>query len=184
VKKRTRKKRQPKNWATEKIGNENKRVEKQGNTKLPSHFSLPNSPLAQFSVAHFSGCRFFPLPYLVFIISDNNFGVAFFPTISIFVAEFSRYPIFRCPFSRCRFSVVFSVAVISNINFVLPFCLPSNFSFSIFPVAQFSGFRFFRCRFSCPFYRCRFYLLPRVVFATAAPRYSEHESLAYKCRFY
>jgi len=138
VKKRTRKKRQPKNWATEKIGNENKRVEKQGNTKLPSHFSLPNSPLAQFSVAHFSGCRFFPLPYLVFIISDNNFVLPFFPTISIFVAEFSRYPIFRCPFSRCRFfRCFFPSRFFQTLILCCPFAYPLIFRFRFFRLPSF-----------------------------------------------
>jgi len=35
---------------------------------LPSHFSLPNFPVAQISVANFSGCRFsFALFQLLFL---------------------------------------------------------------------------------------------------------------------
>jgi len=72
-------------------------------------------------------------------------------------------PIFRCPFfvcclnNCCRlfwtlynfavFSVVFSVFVISDTNFVSPF-LPSQFSLPNFLVAQFSVSHFSRCRFS------------------------------------
>jgi len=43
---------------------------------------------------------------------------------------------------------LFSVAVISDINFCCPFFLPSYFSLPNFTVAQFSGSPIFRCRFS------------------------------------
>jgi len=36
--------------------------------------------------------------FSVFVISDNNFVLPFFPTISIFVADFFNCPIFRLPF--------------------------------------------------------------------------------------
>jgi len=54
---------------------------------------LPNFPVAQFSAAHFSGCRFFR--GLFRFRYFRQFCVALFPTMSIFVAEFSYCPIFR-----------------------------------------------------------------------------------------
>ena len=65
-------------------------------------------------------------------------------------------------FSGCRFfCCLFSVAVISDINFLLPF-FPYRLIFRcrILPLPNFP-LPFFRCSFySCPFYRCRYYLLP------------------------
>ena len=101
----------------------NERVGKQGKTKLMCEITATekrqrengqreNSAtkiemVGKRATAHFSGCRF-PLsfPFSLFQSSDNNFVLLFFPTISIFVAEFSPCPIFRLPFfSVARFSV-------------------------------------------------------------------------------
>ena len=66
---------------------------------LPALFLLLSFPVAQFSIAHFSGCCFFPLPLFLTLI----FLLPFFPTLLFFVAEFYRCPIFRCHFFRCPF---------------------------------------------------------------------------------
>ena len=68
------------------------------------------------------------------------------------VALFSYWPVFCCRvFWLPIFPVaIFSVAVISDINFLLPFFLPCYFSLPNFTVAQFSGSPIF----CCPFYRC------------------------------
>jgi len=66
----------------------------------------------------------------------------------IFRCRIFRLPNFLLPiFFRCRFfpwTVAFSVFVISDNNFVLPFFLPSQFSLPNFPVAHFSRCRFCR----------------------------------------
>jgi len=54
-------------------------------------FRLPNFLLPIFLVAVFS------VVFSVFVVSDN-FVLLFFPTMAIFVAEFSHCPIFREPF--------------------------------------------------------------------------------------
>ena len=92
------------------------------------------------------------VPFSVFVISDNNILLPFFPTISVLS--------FRCRiFSLPNFPLpIFLVAVFPLPFFPLPLfhtlilcCpvfLPYHFSLPIFPIAQFFGCRFFRCRFS------------------------------------
>ena len=62
---------------------------------LRCHFSSPNFRLPNFLLPIFP-VAVFSVVFSVFVISDNNFVLPFFPTISIFVAEFSRCPIFCC----------------------------------------------------------------------------------------
>ena len=107
---------------------------------LRCHFLLPNFPVAQFSAAHFP-VAVFSLVFSVFVISDSNFASPCFPTISVFVAEFSR-----CPFSIFAF---FPLPLFHTLILCCPVFLPSHFSLVIFPIAEFSG---------CPCFRCCFYL--------------------------
>ena len=128
---------------------------------MPKQLCVAILPMLSFFVAEFSGCPifcypFFRLPFFpfsVFVISDNNIVLPFFPTISVLS--------FRCRiFSLPNFPLpIFLVAVFPLPFFPLPLfhtlilcCpvfLPYHFSLPIFPIAKpFFGCRFFRCRFS------------------------------------
>jgi len=78
-------------------------------------FLLLSFPVAQFSVTHFSGCRFFvaffPLPlFLTLIFCCPFFLPSYFSLLNFTVAQFSGSPIFRCLFSVALFTVaVFAV---------------------------------------------------------------------------
>jgi len=100
---------------------------------------LPNFPVAHFSAAHFSGCRFY-MVFSVFVISDN-FVLPFFSKHVNFrcrIFLLSNFPVAIS--SVAVFSVaLFSIAVISHINFVLP-CFPTLSFF----VADFSYCPIFR----------------------------------------
>ena len=119
---------------------------------LRCHFSLPNFPVAQFSAAHFSGCRFFRglfrfryfRHFFVALFSYHvNFRCRIFLLPNFPVAISSVAVFFCCPFPLLLFHIL---------NLCCPVFLPSHFSLPIFPIAQFSGSHFFRCRFfSCPF---------------------------------
>ena len=88
------------------------------------------------------------------ILISDNFVLPFFPTMSIFVAEFSYCPIFRQPFLLLPFFLLpfFPLPLFHTLILCCPVFLPSHFSLPIFPIAQFSGSHFFRCH----FFSCRF----------------------------
>jgi len=65
---------------------------------------LPSFPVAQFSVAHFSRCRFY-VPFSVAVISYINFVLSCFPALLFFVADFSGCPIFRLLFLSLPFFI-------------------------------------------------------------------------------
>ena len=122
-----RKKLQPENWARRKFCNENLRWWEKRATQ---NYCL-NSEITEKTTEKRQA---------------EKWAVALFPTISIFVAEFSC-----CPFSRC----LFSVAVISHINFVLP-CFPT-LSFFITDSSNWPIFRL-------PFFSCPIFSLPFLPF--------------------
>ena len=86
------KKRQQENWATGKIGNKNKGVEKQGNTKLMYEITATEkTATGQMGNGKLGSGKI-------------QFGVALFSyPLLIFRCRFFRLPISGCCFSRCRF---------------------------------------------------------------------------------
>ena len=88
----------------------------------------------------------------------------------------THFPI-AAHFSGSRFSVVFSVFVISDNNFVLPFFLPSQVSLPNFLVAQFSVAQFPLPFFPLPFLRCRYFTRYFCVALFSYP-------LIFRCRFF
>ena len=99
-------------------------------------FLLPRFPVAQFSAAHFSGCRVFR--GLFRFRYFRHFMLPFF-----LPSQFSSPNFLVAQFSVAHFPVaVFSVALFPlplfhTLILCCPVFLPSHFSLPIFPIAQF-----------------------------------------------
>ena len=114
------------------------------------HFSLPNFPVAQFSVAHFSGCRFF----------SRLFPFSLFRAI-ILCCSLSYHVNFRCPiFPLPNFSLpIFPLPLFHTL------ILCCRFPTLLFFVADFSRCPIFRLSFlPLPFFQLPFLPLPFLPF--------------------
>jgi len=127
-KKRLRKIGQPENSATKmtgkKKGQQEINVRNNGNGNRATENTATESYIC---------CPFFCLPFFSVVVSSGSFLLPFFyPLISC-------CPIFPLPdFPAAQFAIaIFSVVIISDINFLLPFS----------PNLSFSGSPIFRCRF-------------------------------------